>query len=147
LSYKYIYMYINELDRSFQQIQYALAIYTVIDADKIIFPKPFLESVFKEFGNSAFSDKHVFNDLLDIKIQNDRKNNLQKPVFTPLTFYPKYNIANSTKSLYPKDNIANTTKLLCLQYLIERYDCKQDLRWMLNVGIFHMWKMQKLKNI
>lgn len=147
LSQKYIYMYINEVDRSFQQIKSALAIYTVIDADKEQFPKPFLESVFKEFENSAFSDKHVFNDLLDIKIQNENKHNLLKPVFTPSTFYPKYNKSNSTTSVYPKDDIAHTTKLICLQYLIERYDFKQDLRWSLNVGIFHMWKMQKLKNI
>ena len=147
LSHKYIYLYITEVDRSFHQIKSALAIYTVIDADKEKFPKPFLESVFKEFENSAFSDKHVFNDLLDIKIQNEHKHNLQKPVFTPSTFYPEYNKSNCTTSLYTKDDIAYTTKLVCLQYLIERYDFKQDLRWRLNVGLFHMWKIQKLKNI
>jgi hypothetical protein len=92
-----MYMFINEVDRSFQQIKYALSIYTVIDVDKFIFPQPFLESTFKEFKNSAFSDKHVFNDSLEIKKQNDLKNNLEKPFCKVSTFYPKDNISTITK--------------------------------------------------
>jgi hypothetical protein len=100
LSYKYMYMFINEVDRSFQQIKYALSIYTVIDVDKYIFPQPFLESTFKEFKNSAFSDKNVFNDSLEIKKQNDLKNNLEKPFCKVSTFYPKDNISTITKKKY-----------------------------------------------
>lgn len=134
LSYKYIYLYINEVDRSFKQIIDCLSIYTVIDADKFIFPQPFLDSIFEEFKNIVFSDKYIYDDSIQTKKENELQNHLKKP-FCPVSTF------------YEANKISTYVKTTCLKYILEQYQYKNDVLWKHNLGIWKFWKIEKLETI